>query len=798
MRKTRALAVLMALGLMGCSELGQLPREDGVAALADGGVDARWSVPCSDEAADADGDGIPNGVEGCKSERNSDDDAIADWRDPDSDNDGIPDRIEAGTPGACRGPKPGTWPCDSDGDGIADYLDLDSDGDGVDDRDEDLNGDGQLGCCIGRCGEATASQRASCQLDADGCGPSQRCEGGVCMPALAFACSEGETSPLLEDSFGDGVSDRERGSFICRDATESDPRGRKRIRLIKSALAPSDPGSGDWHLALDASARYGELVLDAPAAGEVLAALDHDQSAIEVAGFAISLPEPIEAIGPFVDELVGRIQQRVAALGGTVAMRSTGTVTKSHDKFDMVEGTHLQLALPAAQDVSTLRNELAAALMGRVPASIQTLPAPFGAASKAFVLRFSTVRRFAFARDAAGVLRTDAAGFPLEDSSASDQRRVLLIGAVAGEQAYGDPSRATGVVVDDLAGGSQLATYRDTVSNECDVGQKAQTAKADIVWVIDESQSVTELTAAIRDNIERGAADFYRLAQAAGLDFRMGVTGIVSPESKHNAVRGKFCSEALSDPDASGGDPALVDRFLLPNEAALFGACIKNPYGREGGAEYGLHTAQRAIERHLDPSAVAPGGLLRDDAKRVVIIATDEPSKTVIDLTSIPATTKSCQFGPNLAQDVLDAVSPFVSFFKAEAVEVHLIGFVCSSLKACAPADQTGRGVAHGYVETVRALGGVIGDVCQSDLSGTLQAIVDSIVGAASPLRLQRVPIATSLAVAVGGQELARSRERGFDYNAAKNTIAFYGGVAQPGQDVVVSYRRWERQVTIK
>lgn len=82
------------------------------------------TTPC---AWDADGDGLPDLVEG---DGDADGDGLLDRDDDDDDGDGIPTSEEGSA--------------DLDGDGIPNHLDLDADGDGIADEDEsgDLDCDG--------------------------------------------------------------------------------------------------------------------------------------------------------------------------------------------------------------------------------------------------------------------------------------------------------------------------------------------------------------------------------------------------------------------------------------------------------------------------------------------------------------------------------------------------------------------------------------------------------------------------------------------------------------------------------
>ncbi|MHA8102172.1 gliding motility-associated C-terminal domain-containing protein [Aquirufa nivalisilvae] len=74
---------------------------------------------------DSDNDGIPDTLEAGNFEhpRDTDSDGLADFEDVDSDNDGLPDSLEVG-------PNP-SKPLDTDQDGIPNYLDSDADGDGI-------------------------------------------------------------------------------------------------------------------------------------------------------------------------------------------------------------------------------------------------------------------------------------------------------------------------------------------------------------------------------------------------------------------------------------------------------------------------------------------------------------------------------------------------------------------------------------------------------------------------------------------------------------------------------------------
>jgi hypothetical protein len=376
----------------------------------------------------------------------------------------------------------------------------------------------------------------------------------------------------------------------------------------------------------------------------------------------------------------------------------------------------------------------------------------------------------------------------------------VITGGVAPSQMASDPVQSTGYILDDLSNGTGLATATDTDTVECDPFLIDRNPVADIVWVVDESISMEEN----QQDIINHAKDFFSRAQASGLDFRMGVTSVADPNTFDpiTVKPGKFCGKMMGPPSDTDEDDGGTDRFLLPSERAIFESCIANPPYNETLNEYGLANALEAVLRHL-PRKDNDKTKIRPNASLAIIIASDEAPQelkggTYQGVTGPDLDLEGCNLTPSSQKNLDGYLKPWTDLFLGKhpthqeqgRAMVHLIGGLCQ------PSCSADMGV--GYIELVKATGGIAADICQKDLGTTLQIIIDSISGAASPVILEYVPISASLAAALGQTQLQRSRVNGFDYVGFSNSIVFIGVEINKGDLVVASYRRWVKQELIE
>ena len=509
---------------------------------------------------------------------------------------------------------------------------------------------------------------------------------------------------------------------------------------------------GDWTVALEMQSNYKAITISGAKAKEDVASFDYNVNWQQVAGFAVSR-------GSAAKLATAEATAAMAAIGkgvyGTVTTIDSGLKVKTHDGFDGVALTTLEIKLASTSDVSLVRNLVAAALLGVKTSSLSNLPLSFGAPSTTFVVRFGTV------------IRKDA--------------RVVFVGSVTDKSGDSDASKVSRIVARDLANTTGLAQANRQVGGQCDSFPVTKPlTPVDIIWVMDESGSMSTERAAIAAN----AAKFFTAAKNAGLDFRMGVTNVCNPSGSWKGAVGKFCSKISTNTNDDGG----VDRFLLPTEANIFAACINNPPGFEGGSEYGLLNAKEAVDRHL-PRAASSAAKIRKGAQVVIIVVTDEVPVSMLSPIGSGNVNKCTLPAANQAN--LDkALKPTLDYFKGIKDPETKVNYFHAIAGVCKNTCQAQ--VAHGYNEVAKAFNGKVYDVCAKDLSAGITQIINGILTTSSQIVLKHKPISGSLRVAVNKAVVPRSLLKGFDYKLATNSLTFISTTVGKGSTVVASYTRWK------
>jgi hypothetical protein len=439
-----------------------------------------------------------------------------------------------------------------------------------------------------------------------------------------------------------------------------------------------------------------------------------------------------------------------------VVVRVSGTNKTSLDGFDTVLKTVLEVHTTSPSDVTAVRKALLPALLGRAAGEVAIPTVPWsGEPATRYIVTMQTLHRA-------------VAG------------QTLYMGSVARGDAFDDREKATGFHADDLSNGTGLAQAGNQELIECQQYLAEDQAAADIIWVLDDSGSTDD----DRDRISKNADAFFTKAVEAGLDFRMGVTAMGLETSTH---RGKFSTRV------EGG---TGDRWILPSEPGVFTIAINDPTGPDSTShdESGLIGARTALSLHTPRNSDDPQ-MVRNGVKLVVIYVTDEASQEVEDAGILSDFSNALPTPEQLSQ-ISALVVPFVEELQNEDAVAHLIGEPLPH----SPAPCSGGEHAYGYYEVVNALGGQIGSICQINLDPTLDAIIDSIVGDASPIRLRFVPLSASIAVTRDGRVVRRSRHTGWDYRSSANSVVFFNMPFDPAHpsDTIVSYRRWKDQVSIE
>lgn len=293
-----------------------------------------------------------------------------------------------------------------------------------------------------------------------------------------------------------------------------------------------------------------------------------------------------------------------------------------------------------------------------------------------------------------------------------------------------------------------------TNSQQTDIFQQLVDNKVDILWVVDDSGSMSEEQSQLANNF----ASFIGFADSLGVDYQVGVT----TTEINDAVSGKLWS--------CTGYPKIITPGT-PNKVAAFqcAANVTNPPGNTrpnpGGsdeAEAGLQAARLALDV---PNITADNaGFLRPDARLAVIMVSDEEDQS-----------------PGSVNLYIDFFRNVKGFANPQLVSVSAIAGDVPN--GCATAEAGQR-----YMSAVMALNGQYESVCTASWTALLNNIGLGVFALRTGWGLSRPADPSTIVVRVNGTVVPQGGANGWTFDVASNTLTFSGTPPPPGATIEVQY----------
>jgi hypothetical protein len=303
---------------------------------------------------------------------------------------------------------------------------------------------------------------------------------------------------------------------------------------------------------------------------------------------------------------------------------------------------------------------------------------------------------------------------------------------------------------------------------QTDTWTQAPTDKVDVLFVIDDSHSMTEEQAAVA----AGFASFTAELETNAMDFHL--AAISTSFDYANSARGTFL-----------GEPKVLTKDT-PSYAALFQDRVQ--VGTSGqDKEKGLEAAAYALSPVM--TSGVNSGFLRPEAFLLIIWVSDENDCSDEGaLGALPAT--ECYNQTELLVPVEQYVADFWNLKDDRSfVQVGAIVGPPEGDGSCPDAT-----VGRRYLQLVEAMGGTAGNICAADYSDILGDLGLEATGVLSSFQLSDSAKPDSITVFVepDGQEeyeVLEDPANGWTYDATTNFITFNGTSVPPrGSKVSASY----------
>lgn len=274
----------------------------------------------------------------------------------------------------------------------------------------------------------------------------------------------------------------------------------------------------------------------------------------------------------------------------------------------------------------------------------------------------------------------------------------------------------------------------------------------DILWVVDDSGSMTNERSVLVGNFNRFVQELLNLR----VDFQMGVTSIVAADG--GRLRGT----------------TKIITNMTPDPRRVFELNTTFPTSRSRW-EQGLRMTQLALTSPNIDVGQANAGFLRPNAALAIIVLTNEDDSSFGTTDHYARAFKALKGKGNENLVSFSVIGGTIPNGCVSPGESGLYG---------STADPAVR-----YAEVATKTGGIIGSICDASFEQTLIRIAQALntLKRVFPLTLQ--PIVNSISVTVGGQAVPNDPVNGWQYRADTNSIVFLGNyVPPPGSTVRLQY----------
>ncbi len=516
---------------------------------------------------------------------------------------------------------------------------------------------------------------------------------------------------------------------------EGKPKKAKILTTTTSILVDEKSGSTASGASVSTSVSSGSYTVTLPTGLSLSATpsgaftgITYQGSPLEASGFVAQIPDYGQTSSSGLgSSLIGLINASVASNiitdTGGVTIISSNSITQTGGNTTIY---HLAVSTTSSTNVTGLSNILLGLVgVNSAGGTVTNLPSPVGSESSATT--FHVVMQVSYSSTCPEVVGIGVSTTP--NYSATE---ALLSGFLDGTN-------------------TSCGTVTKTAKTDSFSG--AADPKADFVWVVDDSGSMSgEQTA-----VQNAATAFFSSLTAKRLDYRIGVI-----KTSSSTLRNAGGTDWVTN-STSGGQTAFTTNVAVGTAASV---------------ESAIYFA----EQGLNNSTLTP----RSGAKLYFVFVSDEGDNYQCraggsNLTPAAGTLwNPCQGGT--------AFNTSNNIFTQNGYKVFGILGVdaatgnegkCTGGNGTQANDDNNQWPA--YQQLITATGGSMGSICASDFSPIMSSIVTEAAATGSPYVLSKTPISSTIAVKVAGSAVTKSASNGWSYDSGTNSILF-SGTAWPAQ----------------